>query len=141
MDKCIACSNLATIKLITGVLSCGDCWDGETNGEIIGKLPTLHTIKPLEWKEDGNGFIAKVFPKIKADENPRPFLEYEIYQCKDDGSWKLECSDSRFWRDCCNDVDWDLIELGFFESLDGAKDQAEKHYMEQLGKCLEVYNG
>ncbi len=105
--------------------------------------PTLHTIKPLEWEEgmdlvkygDLEYFIAKTSVN-----------EYIVL--------KRESDFSKMRRQVFGDEDmhfsyWWYIwpgGHGFKQqytctSIEHGQELAEKHYMEQIGKCLEVYDG
>ena len=83
------------------------------------KPPTLYTIKPLEWKKEFDGcFIAD-------------FLGGDYYISLIEGKYRVHYRPTRghitWWTDAT--------------SIEDGKAQAERHYMEQIGKCLVVYNG
>jgi hypothetical protein len=85
-------------------------------GYVVSQIkPTLHTIKPLEWEmsPDAPYFLAKT-----------PFGFYEVTYSKNGWDW---FRDNEYQATCT--------------SIEDGKAQAEAHYREQLGKCLEVYNG
>ena len=80
--------------------------------------PTLHTIKPLEWKQ-----VSQYYYSV------RTFI----------GTYTIDIFIS-------GDCKWSYIDGSITysfscTSIEDGKAQAEKHYGEQLGKCLVVYNG
>lgn len=82
--------------------------------------PTLYTISSLEWEGDDR---HSVYANIAVG---RYRLSYNGYSKK---PWVLEY------------VDMTAQALGDYKKLEDGKVQAEKHYREQLEKCLEVYDG
>ena len=73
--------------------------------------PTLHTIKPLEWEKG----YAKA---IDGDYAVFYSVRAEMFYMRTPYGKMLKVT-----------------------SIEDGKAQAEAHYREQLGKCLEVYNG
>ena len=84
---------------------------------------TLYTIPPLEWVKQGKrlyvdtpvGEYSVMFAYISKDE-------------KDVFKWGYWTLGGGKWENPCT-------------SIEDGKAQAEKHYREQLGKCLKVWNG
>ena len=90
--------------------------------ECLKDLSTLHTIKPLEWKKS----IATLQSGNQDVDVETPFGKYYVVEYdKDDFLWGIDGKEVPY--DC--------------DSIEDGKAQAEKHYMEQIGKCLEVYDG
>lgn len=91
---------------------------GNITGYVLSqRKPTLYTILPLEWKKRGDGSWQASFLN-------------EYYEVKE---WKgfKDASLTVSTPDAINPC----------TSIEDGKAQAEAHYREQLGKCLEVYNG
>lgn len=83
--------------------------------------PTLHTIKPLEWETYDTG---------KEDRPNYPIASTSIGFC-----YEIHGNYWSIYKNGC------LQEKFPCTSIEDGKAQAEAHYREQLGKCLEVYNG
>ena len=81
-------------------------------------MTKLYTIKPLEWDEL---LILRTVNQWVCAETS--FGCYYVGES--------------IWIPCNEDVG----NSEMCTSIEDGKAQAEKHYREQLGKCLEVYNG
>ena len=93
----------------------------ESDCDCQDDLPTLHTIKPLEWgvPRRGNGVVAHT-----------PIgLSYFVSSTKKGYRW-----------DYVPDND-DECDSNLCTSIEDGKEKAREHYEKQLGKCLEVYDG
>lgn len=86
--------------------------------------PTLYIILPLEWKKTEHGTVY-----VKT-----PVGRYSIFLIK--GIYKWEYISYSDVNQAPNMTAW-----GFPTSIEDGKAQAEAHYREQIGKCLEVHNG
>lgn len=118
MDKCCdKCHHLLTTELCVGC-------NGHSSvcSNVYQEPPTLYTIKPLEWEEQSNGKGVMAHTPIG--------ISYFVGVCKTNG----------FRWDYVPDYDEECAAESC-DSIEDGKAQAEAHYREQIGKCLEVYNG
>ncbi|MCK5236175.1 MAG: hypothetical protein KAR06_04235 [Deltaproteobacteria bacterium] len=130
MDKktCGGCRYLGRIEM-SNILTCINMYQDSRTGRINERskpcahyeefeeepTPTLYTIPPLEWEKGNMG--------NKSHSAKTAFGYYDVYY---KGQWYWSDIDG-FRRSCT--------------SIEDGKAQAEAHYREQLGKCLEVYRG